>query len=177
MTSWFPKSEVTCKRSSLAKLIRKIAEDQAAPDQAPVFPDLLADEDEEEIEEEFDSSEKNDLADNLSLTIQAELSNLSPPNNRSRSRLSSSDTSGEIFSSVVHRTQVTMVVPCPHVSRDRVGMLGRARKRFRLLPRQTEPAMTIFSQAEYYSGRQSSERKFDELVLGELEEVEGVFSQ
>ena len=170
---------MTCKRSSLAKLIRKIAEDQAAPDQAPVFPDL--DEDEEDIEEEFDSSEKNDLADNLSLTIQAELSNLSPPTNRSRSRLSSSDTSGEIFSSVVYKTQVTMVVPCPPVSRDRegmVGMMGRARKRFRLPTRQTEPAMTIFSQAEYYKGKQTSERMFDELVQGEtVEEETGVFSQ
>ena len=177
MSSWFPKSEVTCKRSSLAKLIRKIAEDQARPDQTPVFPDLVADDEEEEvIKEEFDISEKNELAENLSLTIQAELSNLSPPTNRSsRSRLSSSDTSGEIFSSVVHRTQVTMVVP---YREGMVGMLGRDRKRFRLPTRQPEPAMTIFSQAEYYKGKQTSERMFDELVQGEtVEEETGVFSQ
>ena len=70
-----------------------------------------------------------------------------------------------------------MVVPCPPVSRDRVG-LGRDRKRFRLSTRQTEPAMTIFSPAEYYRGKQSSERKFDELVQREVEdEGVGVFSQ
>ena len=141
----------------MAKLIRKMSEDQAKPDQAPVFPDLVAD---KVTKEEFDSSEKDELADNLSLTIQAELSKLSPSSRSSRSRLSSSDTSGEIFSSVVYKTQVTMVVPCPPVSRDRegmVGMMGRARKRFRLPTRQTEPAMTIFSEAEYNRGKQSSE--------------------
>ena len=171
---------MTCKRSSLAKLIRSIAEDQASPDQVPVFPELDAEEeakDGEVCNEEFDSAENDELAESLSLTIQAELSKLSPPHNRSRSRLSSTDTSGEIFSSVVHKTQVTMVVPFTPVSRDRdmVG-LGRARKRFRLATRQTEPAKTIFSPSEYYRGKQSSERKFDELVQGEVEE-EGVFSQ
>jgi hypothetical protein len=172
---------VTCKRSSLAKLIRSIAEDQASPDQVPVFPELDAEEeakDGEVCNEEFDSAENDELAESLSLTIQAELSKLSPPHNRSRSRLSSTDTSGEIFSSVVHKTQVTMVVPFSPVSRDRVGIvgMGRARKRFRLATRRTEPAMTIFSPSEYYRGKQSSERKFDELVQGEGEE-EGVFSQ
>ena len=179
---------MTCKRSSLAKLIRSIAEDQASPDQVPVFPELDAEEeakDGEVCNEEFDSAENDELAESLSLTIQAELSKLSPPHNRSRSRLSSTDTSGEIFSSVVHKTQVTMVVPFSPVSRDRVGIvgmdrdmvgLGRARKRFRLATRQTEPAMTIFSPSEYYRGKQRSERKFDELVQRESEE-EGVFSQ
>ena len=176
---------MTCKRSSLAKLIRSIAEDQASPDQVPVFPELDAEEeakDGEVCNEEFDSAENDQLAESLSLTIQAELSKLSPPHNRIRSRLSSTDTSGEIFSSVVHKTQVTMVVPFSPVSRDRVGIVGmdrhmdRARKRFRLATRRTEPAMTIFSPSEYYRGKQSSERKFDELVQGEVEE-EGVFSQ
>ena len=39
--------------------------------------------------------------------------------------------------------------------------------------------MTIFSQTEYYRGKQSSKRKFDELVQGEVgeEEREEVFSQ
>ena len=156
---------------NVAKLIRKMAEDQADPEQPPVFPDLAAYED--KVLEEFEIFEKNELPDDLSLTFQAELSHLSPPSHRtSRSRLSSSDTSGEIFSAVVHRTQVTMVVPY------RVDMMGRARKRFRLTTRQTDPAMTIFSQAEYYRGKQSSKRKFDELVQGEVgeEEREEVFS-
>ena len=158
---------------NVAKLIRKMAEDQADPEQPPVFPDLAAYED--KVLEEFEIFEKNELPDDLSLTIQAELSHLSPPSHR----LSSSDTSGEIFSAVVRRTQVTMVVPCPPLSRDRVDMMGRARKRFRLTTRQTDPAMTIFSQAEYYRGKQSSKRKFDELVQGEVgeEEREEVFSQ
>ena len=159
---------------NVAKLIRKMAEDQADPEQPPVFPDLAAYED--KVLEEFEIFEKNELPDDLSLTFQAELSHLSPPSHRtSRSRLSSSDTSGEIFSAVVCRTQVTMVVPCPPLSRDRVDMMGRARKRFRLTTRQTDPAMTIFSQAEYYRGKQSSKRKFDELVQGEVGEE--VFSQ
>merc|ERR1719318_2473860 len=153
-----------------------MADNQADPEQPPVFPDLAAYED--KVLEEFESFEKNELPDDLSLTIQAELSHLSPPSHRSsRSSLSSSDTSGEIFSAVVHRTQVTMVVPCPPLSRGRVDMMGRgrARKRFRLTTRQTDPAMTIFSQEEYYRGKQSSERKFDELVQGE--ERGEVFSQ
>merc|ERR1719318_1751965 len=174
MSSWFPKSEINFKRSNVAKLIRKMAEDQADPEQPLVFPDLAAYED--KVLEELESFDKNELPDDLSLTIQAELSHLSPPSHRtSRSRLSSSDTSGEIFSAVVRRTQVTMVVPCPPLSRDRVDMMGRARKRFRLTTRQTDPSMTIFSQAEYYRGKQSSERKFDELVQGE--ERGEVFSQ
>ena len=53
-------------------------------------------------------------------------------------------TSGEMVSSV-YRTLVTMVVPCPPVSRDRVNMMEVAKKRFKLATRQTEPAVTIFS--------------------------------
>merc|ERR1719318_1222559 len=69
-----------------------MAEDQADPEQPPVFPDLAAYED--KVLEEFEIFEKNELPDDLSL--------LSPPSHRtSRSRLSSSDTSGEIFSAVV----------------------------------------------------------------------------
>ena len=69
-----------------------------------------------------------------------------------------------------------MVVPCPPVSRDRVG-LGRDRKRFRLETRKPEPAISIYSPAEYYRGKQeTSERKFEELVQGEVEEGKGVFS-
>ena len=70
LDNWFPKSEVTCKRSCLAKLIRKIAEDQATPDQAVIFPELNAEEEEYVANEEFaDSAEKDELAESLSLTI------------------------------------------------------------------------------------------------------------
>ena len=68
MSSWFPKSEVNYKRSNVAKLIRKMGEDQADPEQPPVFPDLAAYED--KVLEEFEIFEKNELPDDLSLTIQ-----------------------------------------------------------------------------------------------------------
>ena len=53
---------------NVAKLIRKMAEDQADPEQPPVFPDLAAYED--KVLEEFEIFEKNELPDDLSLTIQ-----------------------------------------------------------------------------------------------------------
>merc|ERR1719318_799840 len=49
-----------------------MAEDQADPEQPPVFPDLAAYED--KVLEEFEIFEKNELPDDLSLTFQAELS-------------------------------------------------------------------------------------------------------
>ena len=202
LAKWFPKSEVAIKRSSIAKLIRHVAKDQALAQSAeiPKFPDLIVEE-ENDIREDlllqFVVSEKEDMTEDISAIMKAELSNLSPSATRSgsrlspdssvvssrlptysrvgrkrlssdlsegRSRLSSLDTSGEIFSLVVHKNQVRMTVPCPPIGRDRVGgSRARGKKRFRLATRQPQPAMSLFSKAEYYRGKHSSEMKFDML--------------
>ena len=214
LAKWFPKSEVAIKRSSIAKLIRHVAKDQALAQSAeiPTFPDLIGEE-ENDIREDlllqFVVSEKEDMTEDISAIIKAELSNLSPSATRSRSRLSpdssvvrsrlptdsivgrkrlssdtsegrsrlsSLDTSGEIFSLVVHKNQVRMTVPCPPIGRDRVGG-SRGKKRFRLATRQPQPAMSLFSKAEYYRGKQSSEIKFDMLMEEEENNKARVFSQ
>ena len=95
---WFSTSEVNTKRSILAKLIRKMIEDQELPGVVPVLPDLVGEEISEDNISELDISSVFDMKRN----IEAELSQLSPDNSArcrsSRSALSSEDTSGEIFS-------------------------------------------------------------------------------
>ena len=159
------------KRSSLAKLVRQMAEDQALPGQVAVFPVLFGEEVVESEEAKVATFEEEELTDNdISIIVKAELSNLSPPTNRIKT-VQSSDTSGEIFSAVVHKTQTTVVVSCSTTAR------GPSRKRFRLAnTRQSTPQLNIFSQAEYYRGKTSSERRFDQLLEEEKDDVE-VFSQ
>ena len=97
--------------------------------------------------------------EDITSLINAELSCLSPPTRNSRSSGSSADTSGEIFSAVVHKTMVTMVVPYTPTVRRVV------RKRFRLATRPANSTqLNIFSPAEYYKGKQASERMFDQVV-------------
>ena len=200
-------------RNSIAELVRHVAEDQALAQSAeiPTFPDLIGEEEEDVREEmQFVASEKEEMTEDISAIIKAELSNLSPSVNRSRSslsldssvgrcrppsdsiedrkrlssdlsegrsRLSSLDTSGEIFSCFVHKNQMRMTVPCPPIGRDRVGG-SRVKKRFRLATRQPQPAMSLFSKAEYYRGKQSSEMKFDMLMEEEGENKKArLFSQ
>ena len=113
--------------------------------------------------------------EDITSLINAEISCLSPPTRNIRSSGSSADTSGEIFSAVVHKNMVTMVVPYTPTIR-RVG-----RKRFRLAPwPEYAPQLTIFSPAEYYKGKQASERMFDQVMEEEDIDSAGyndVFSQ
>jgi hypothetical protein len=161
---------VNTKRSSLAKLVRQMAEDQALPGQVAVFPVLFGEEVVESEEARVATFEEEEVTDNdISIIVKAELSNLSPPPSRSKT-VQSSDTSGEIFSAVVHKTQTTVVVSCSTNAR------GPSRKRFRLANTRQTPQLNIFSQAEYCRGKTSSERRFDQLLEEEKDDVE-VFSQ
>merc|ERR1719470_621337 len=170
LTTWFPKSEVAGKRSSLALLIKQIAEDQAVSDQILTFPDLLREDEEDKQSNEylmFGAADNNEDADDIFNIIKAELSKLSPPTNR-RSIVNVQETRVQQRTSSPSSDSSGGVVPCPPC--------GRGRKRFRM---GDQPVLSIFSKAEYYRGMQNSEIKFDQFL--EMERVNGdrvdVFSQ
>merc|ERR1719318_1918001 len=102
---------------------------------------------------------------------------------RSSSSVSSTDTSGEIFSAVVHSKMVTRMVP--YVRTPAKGTMGIKRKRFVLASRLkvASPQLSHFSQKEYYKGDRASERLFDQITEEELDagtshhDHGGVFSQ
>jgi len=102
---------------------------------------------------------------------------------RSTSSVSSTDTSGEIFSAVVHSKMVTRMVP--YVRTPAKGTMGIKRKRFVLASRLkvASPPLSHFSQKEYYKGDRASERLFDQITEEELDagtshhDHGGVFSQ
>ena len=176
--TWFPKSEVAGKRSSLALLIRQITEDQAMSGQIPTLPDLLGELEDGTLPNEdpkFVATENDEDADNIFNIIKAELSNLSPPANRSRS----SDTDKEA------RVQQRISSSSSDLSGGVGGVEpyppnGRGKKRFWMAERKKQPVFSFFSKAEYYRGKQSSERKFDQFVEEEMMDKEDrvdVFSQ
>jgi len=108
--------------------------------------------------------------EDISIIIGREIAHLSPNKSANMSysssgaRLSSDDTSGEIFSAVVHKTQVTMVVPYLSLPALCQGPRTR-RKKFRLAStRRAQSKLRIFSPAEYYRDKPSSERMFDEFL-------------
>jgi len=82
----------------------------------------------------------------------------------STSSVSSVDTSGEIFSTVVHSKLVTRVVP--YKTSVRKGTMSDVKKKFRLASRKplVSPRLSIYSPEEYYRGKRASEKLFDELV-------------
>ena len=86
----------------------------------------------------------------------------------STSSASSVDTSGELFSAVVHSKLVTRVVP--YNSSVKKGSLGVARKKFRLASRKpvVSPPLSIFSPEEYYRGKRACEKPFDEMLEQDL---------
>jgi len=109
-----------------------------------------------------------DVSRVLGDTIESELSQISPDNSartiRSRTALSSEDTSGEIFSAVVHRNQTAIVVNYPSIA-ARSSAKEPIRKKFKLSSRNSAATqLSIFSKREYYRGKPASERMFDELM-------------
>merc|ERR1719318_1914137 len=167
LSTWFPKSEVAGKRSSLALLIKQIAEDQAVSDQILTFPDLLRENEEDEQSNEdlmISAADNDEDADDIFNIIKAELSKLSPPSNR-RSIVNVKETRVQLRTASPSSDSSGGVVPC-----------GRGRKRFRM---GDQPVLSIFSEAEYYRGMESSEIKFDQFL--EMERVKrdrvDVFSQ
>jgi len=81
----------------------------------------------------------------------------------STSSVSSVDTSGEIFSAVVHSKLVTRVVP--YNTSVRKGAMSDVKK-FRLASRKplVSPRLSIYSPEEYYRGERASEKLFDEML-------------
>eukprot|EP00092_Neocalanus_flemingeri_P039129 GFUD01042591.1.p1 GENE.GFUD01042591.1~~GFUD01042591.1.p1 ORF type:complete len:735 (+),score=253.47 GFUD01042591.1:322-2205(+) len=177
LKDWFPMSEVKNKRKDMAKLIRKMAEDQSLPSQAPALPELFAEVDSFESEVAvFEEEQTHD--DDLSLSIQKQLASLSPDKSassthsrsRSSTALSAEDTSGEIFSAVVHKNQVPVIVSYRNPS-SLNPIRAPSRKKFRLANYSQEAAkLRIFTKDEYYWGKPSSERKFDEFLEEDEEE-------
>eukprot|EP00092_Neocalanus_flemingeri_P039130 GFUD01042592.1.p1 GENE.GFUD01042592.1~~GFUD01042592.1.p1 ORF type:complete len:792 (-),score=267.30 GFUD01042592.1:12-2387(-) len=178
LKDWFPLSEVKNKRKDMAKLIRKVAEDQLLPSQAPALPDLFGEVDSFESEVGVFAEEQTQDDDDLSLSIQKQLASLSPgksassthSRSRSSTALSAEDTSGEIFSAVVHKNQVPMIVNY-HCPSSLNPIRAPSRKKFRLANYSQETAkLRIFTKDEYYCGKPSSERKFDEFLEEDEEE-------
>merc|ERR1712142_449632 len=99
------------------------------------------------------------------------------------SSASSIDTSGEIFSAVVHRRLVSRVIPYTNTVKQGAKRIGR--KKFKLASkRQTvSPKLSLFSPEEYYKGARASEQMFDEIIDDDFEnihgnvDVAGIFSQ
>eukprot|EP00092_Neocalanus_flemingeri_P018367 GFUD01019876.1.p1 GENE.GFUD01019876.1~~GFUD01019876.1.p1 ORF type:complete len:795 (-),score=260.36 GFUD01019876.1:80-2464(-) len=178
LKDWFPMSEVKNKRKDMAKLIRKMAEDQSLPSQAPALPELFAEVDSFESEVAVFEEEQQTHDDDLSLSIQEQLANLSPDKSassthsrsRSSTALSAEDTSGDIFSAVVHKNQVPVIVSYRNPS-SLIPIRAPIRKRFRLANYSEAAAkLRIFTKDEYYWGKPSSERKFDEFLEEEEDE-------
>merc|ERR1712179_157310 len=82
----------------------------------------------------------------------------------STSSVSSADTSGEIFSAVVHSKLVTRVVP--YNTSVKKGAMSDVKKKFRLASRKplVSPRLSIYSPEEYYRGKRTSEKLFDEML-------------
>jgi len=91
-------------------------------------------------------------------------SDMSARRTLSRTGLSSEDTSGEIFSAVVHRNQTAMVVKYSN-SAARSSAKEPIKKKFKLSSRnRAATQLSIFSKEEYYRGKPASERMFDEFM-------------
>jgi len=92
------------------------------------------------------------------------ISAVATPSKYSTSSVSSVDTSGEIFSAVVHSKLVTRVVP--YNTSVRRGTVPDGKKKFRLASRkpQVSPRLSIYSPEEYYRGKRASEKLFDEML-------------
>merc|ERR1719369_1535955 len=92
------------------------------------------------------------------------ISAVATPSKYSTSSVSSVDTSGEIFSAVVHSKLVTRVVP--YNTSVRRGTMPDGKKKFRLASRKplVSPRLSIYSPEEYYRGKRASEKLFDEML-------------
>jgi len=139
LSNLFTKSEVDRKRSSVARLIRQLSEEQTLSGEAADLPYLFGE----------DAEEIVNAGDVLRQLIQSELDKLSP--------LTSS--SGEYVN-----IESAVVVPSPASTR-----VPPVSKKFRLANPKTIPQLSLYTQTEYYRGKPSSERMFDDL----LEEEEG----
>jgi len=106
---------------------------------------------------------------------------------RSTSSVSSTDTSGEIFSAVVHSKMVTRLLPYVRTPSKvpwartpaKATRDMKSKKRFVLASRRkvSSPPLSHFSPEEYYRGARASERSFDQIIEEENHSDGGVFSQ
>jgi len=132
----------------------------------------------EDVDKNEFSTEKLDFQKNgsyemskedVSANINKELSSLSPPGSSSVHISSvSEDTSGEIFSAVVHKNQVGVVVPYRE-SYTPSSLRGKnlRRKKLKLAHPTKVPASIsfhLFSPEQYYESKSRSERLFDEFI-------------
>jgi len=106
---------------------------------------------------------------------------------RSTSSVWSADTSGEIFSAVVHSKMMKRMVPYVRTpakvpwgrttAKATMGM--KSKKRFVLASRLkvVSPPLSHHSHGEYYKGARASERSFDQMIEEGNHDDGGVFSQ